>query len=905
MEPRLFRYIWQHTRRDQIWILAVILVSLPFYFMSLDLPKLIVNGPIQGRGFETATSTARFLDLKLSLPEFAGGGSITLFSGLELERLPYLVGLSLLFLALVCVNGAFKLYINTFKGRLGERMLRRLRFDLVDRVLRFPMHQFRRIKSAEVATMVKDEVEPLGGFIGDAYVQPVFLLGQALTTMVFIMVQSVWLGLIAIGIVLVQTFFIPKLRKRLLELGRRQQLTARDLAGRVAETVDGIAEIRVNDTSNYERADISGRLGKIFFIRYELYQRKFFIKFLNNFLAQLTPFLFFLIGGYYAITGTLDIGQLVAVIAAYKDLPGPIKELIDWDQQRQDVQIKYSQVVEQFATENLISPALQQPSKGPVTHLQDGVEVSSLTLVDETGAKLVESTDLKVAKGERVAALGEVNAGAESVAEAIVRLIAPASGRIRVGGRPLEELPESVTGRRIAYVGAETYLKNISLRECLLYGLARYPFVDRPGAASEIKSKAFARLEARASGNSLLEINADWTDYEAAGCKNAAELDGRILEVLKLVDLDEDVFELGLRSRIDPSSETDIAERVLQVRRAMIRKMSQSEFTQLVEPFDPSCYAKQATVAENIIFGAANVNSTLTADSLAQNAWMRALLWDTGLHQRLCDMGRQIASTVIELFSTLPPDHPFFDQMSFVKADNLPAYQAMLSRVPSGALDTISPADEVMVLGLAFAYVEPRYRLGLLDEETRSLIVAAREKVRTGLPEELKKAIAFYDVDSYNTASSLEDNMLFGRIVHGVADGARRVRQAIRDVLVELNMRAVVFDAGLGFNAGPGGRRLSAAQRQKIGLARALLKRPDILIANRALSSLSGRAQGVLLERILRAAKDLGDMALFVVLSDPHLVNHFDRVVEFRDGRVVFDGSPQDYNEKQSKLVAA
>ena len=56
------------------------------------------------------------------------------------------------------------------------------------------------------------------------------------------------------------------------------------------------------------------------------------VKFINNFLAQVTPFLFYVIGGYLALQGRLDIGQLVAVIAAYKDLPGPMKELIDWDQ---------------------------------------------------------------------------------------------------------------------------------------------------------------------------------------------------------------------------------------------------------------------------------------------------------------------------------------------------------------------------------------------------------------------------------------------------------------------------------------------------------------------------------------------------------------------------------------------
>ena len=49
-----------------------------------------------------------------------------------------LIALSMAFLGYVVINGMFKLYINTYKGRLGERMLRRLRYQLVDRVLRFP-----------------------------------------------------------------------------------------------------------------------------------------------------------------------------------------------------------------------------------------------------------------------------------------------------------------------------------------------------------------------------------------------------------------------------------------------------------------------------------------------------------------------------------------------------------------------------------------------------------------------------------------------------------------------------------------------------------------------------------------------------------------------------------------------
>ncbi|MHA1524193.1 MAG: ABC transporter transmembrane domain-containing protein, partial [Alphaproteobacteria bacterium] len=411
MERNLFKYIWRHSRAEQVWVLIIVLFSMPFYFLALDIPKSIVNGPIQGQGFESPGASVQFLEISVPVPEFLHsllGTSLDLFSGFEVERIGYLTALSLAFLGMVCVNGLFKYYINSFKGRMGERMLRRLRYQLVDRVLRFPIMHFRKVRSSEMATMVKDEVEPLGGFIGEAFVSPVFLGGQAATALLFIIIQDVWLGGLAGGIVLFQTFLIPRLRRRLLELGRQRQITSRQLAGRVGEIVDGIAEVHINDTSNYERADFTRRLGAIFWIRYEIYQRKFFIKFLNNFLAQLTPFIFYLLGGYMAIRGTLDLGQLVAVIAAYKDLPSPIKELIDWDQRRLDVQIKYTQVVEQFDPENMLDSELQAPTPGPIPKLSGEVVFRNLSLIDETGSKLVERLNISFPVDAHVAVIGSV-----------------------------------------------------------------------------------------------------------------------------------------------------------------------------------------------------------------------------------------------------------------------------------------------------------------------------------------------------------------------------------------------------------------------------------------------------------------------------------------------------------------
>ena len=228
--------------------------------MSLDVPKRIVNEALQGEAFTDGKTTANMFNFSFGLPEFLGGGSFSLFEGFDFDQIGYLLALSFLFLLFVLINGAFRYRINIDKGVLAERMLRRLRFDLFSRLMRFRPEDARQVKPAEAATMINNEVEPIGGFIGDAFVLPVFLGTQALTALLFIMVQSFWLGVVALSIVLLQAFIIPILRRKQLEYARARQIAARKLAGRIGEMVDGAPLIHGHGTAPYAEAEVGGRL---------------------------------------------------------------------------------------------------------------------------------------------------------------------------------------------------------------------------------------------------------------------------------------------------------------------------------------------------------------------------------------------------------------------------------------------------------------------------------------------------------------------------------------------------------------------------------------------------------------------------------------------------------------------
>jgi putative ABC transport system ATP-binding protein len=866
LDRSLFGFIIRYSKRDQLMIVPLVLATMVVYYLSLDLPKTIINKAIQGDSFK-GSDTATFL-------------------GFDLTRLEYLLALSMVFLGLIVLNGWLKFRINTMKGWMGERMLRRLRYALYDHILRFPLARFRRVKAAEMATMIKDEVEPLGGFIGEALITPLFLGGQALTALFFILYQHWALGLIALGVVAIQAYFIPRLRKRLIVLGRERQLTARALAGRIAETVDGAAEIHANGTSNYERAEISARLGRIFGIRFEFYQRKFLIKFLNNFLSQVTPFLFYTVGGYLVIVGRLDIGALVAVIAAYKDLPTPVKELIDWDQQRLDVEVKYQQVMEQFADEQVAPPEFQAPVESPQLPRGGKLRASNLSLVDESGPR-VENVSFEAGIDQHVAILGRPGSGASELAHLLARLVPPTSGSIELGGIDLTRAPEAITGRCIGYVGSPAYLFPARVRDNVLYGLKNRPIKDFNYEGEKAAEREFQRSEAERTGNSTLDIEADWIDYEAAGCSGPEEIEKRIVELLRVVDLEETIFELGLRSRAQKHAGKEVAERVLNARQSMRARLDSLGIKDWVERWDPAQYNRNATLAENLLFGT-TVGRGFDVDNLPANAYVRQVLRETGLDELLMRTGHKVAETMVELFSGLPPGHEFFAQYSFINQDELPQFEAILKRVGEVGLKGLSPEESQALLALPFKLIAARHRLGLIDEGFEARVVEARRHFAAKLPQELRGAIEFFDPARYNDAATLQDNILFGKIVTAQAGAVERITQLVRELLDELELRPMVVRNGLDFQVGVGGARLPVPERQKVALVRALLKRPALLVLEQAAAVLDPASQARVVEGVLRERKG---QAVVWALSREEYAQRFNVVLVMERGRLVEKGA--------------
>jgi ABC-type multidrug transport system fused ATPase/permease subunit len=167
-------------------------------------------------------------------------------------------------------------------------------------------------------------------------------------------------------------------------------------------------------------------------------------------------------------------------------------------------------------------------------------------------------------------------------------------------------------------------------------------------------------------------------------------------------------------------------------------------------------------------------------------------------------------------------------------------------------------------------------------------VIEARRHFAKNLPPELQNAIEFFDESRYNAAASLQDNILFGKIVTGQAEATTRITALVRDLLDELGLRPLVVMIGLDYQVGVGGTRLAIADRQKIALVRALLKQPALLVVDHAVAGLDPLSQERVLNGILRLRQGRG---LVWVAQRPDTAERFDVVLVMERGKLAEQGA--------------
>lgn len=96
---------------------------------------------------------------------------------------------------------------------------------------------------------------------------------------------------------------------------------------------------------------------------------------------------------------------------------------------------------------------------------------------------------------------------------------------------------------------------------------------------------------------------------------------------------------------------------------------------------------------------------------------------------------------------------------------------------------------------------------------------------------------------------------------------------------------------------------LSGGQRQRVGIARALMQKPDLLLVDEPTASLDPKTSRQIMRLICELARELKTPALVNIHDVALAKSTADRIIGLSDGRLVFDGLPEDLNHDALTLI--
>jgi ABC-type multidrug transport system fused ATPase/permease subunit len=762
------------------------------------------------------------------------------------------------YLAAVLLAAGLKFIINAIQNYIGETAVAEMRKEVYHHILTLPLNFFRRTQPGLVISSLLTELASAGNLVGMAVSVPVTSLLTLIAFAGYLFWLNPLLAIISLSIYPMVLFLVPMLQNRANRANKQRVDLTRTFSGKIGEAITGIHEIHGNGSYRIENRRYDQMVDKLFKVRVTWNLYKFGIKVLNSFFNSLSPFLIFIVGGYLAIKGRLDLGALVAFISAQEKLYDPWRELIQFYQAYQDASVRYKRTMEYFDAmpEHAIEPDGRMPYE-----LDGSVEIKDLSYVAEGGIQLLDRINLSLEPGDQLAVVGFSGSGKSVLAQCIGQLYKYTRGHVLLGGMEVAELSKRDMITNMGFVSQTPFTFDGTIRENLLYSCAARSVTAEAG-----------------EGDSMPTLD-------------------DMIATLQQTGVFVDVLRFGLNTILLYDEHAELASKLIRVRENFKRDFGE-ELAEYVEFFDEDKYLYHSSLAANLTFGSPNSES-FTVENLPTNEYFLKFLDKADLTRPLLTLGAELSKQTVDILGNLPPDKVFFEQ-SPIAAEELEDYKALVGRLDRVKLHQLLPEDRNDLLQLALRFTPGLHKMVGLPDILEELILEGRALFRERISGDDPGAFTFYQASEYIYSQTILDNILFGKTKTVNPQTEEKINQSIIQVLIEEDLLETIVEIGMEFQVGSKGDRLSGGQRQKLAIARVFLKEPRVLIMDEATSALDNKSQARI--QGLLDSKWKGTSTLVAVVHRLDIIKDYDKIAVMKAGRIGEMGTYDDLIAREGML---
>ncbi|MCI8442054.1 MAG: ABC transporter ATP-binding protein [Provencibacterium sp.] len=367
-------------------------------------------------------------------------------------------------IALYLLYAVGTLFQSLLSARLSQRLVRRMREELFDRIVNLPIRYLDTHAHGDIMSRMTNDVENISNTVAQSLGSLVSGILTILGTVVMMLSYCWQLALLSCLTVVLNVIATKYLSGAMRRFFRKRQQLLGSLNSSVEEMVSGYHTVvaynrqekvieefnAISDeltTTGIKAEILGGSMGPVM-----------------NLISNIGFVIIAAMGGYFALRGMISIGVISAFIVYAKQFGRPINEIAQL----------YGQIQTAIAGAERVFAILEEPpedksGKGTMEQSRGVVSFKNVNFSYVPGKPVLHDFNLTVHAGQKVALVGATGSGKTTVVNLLMRFYDIDSGEILIDGVNIRDIGSDALRRSTAIVLQDTILFSDTIRGNLKY----------------------------------------------------------------------------------------------------------------------------------------------------------------------------------------------------------------------------------------------------------------------------------------------------------------------------------------------------------------------------------------------------------------------------------------------------
>lgn len=446
-------------------------------------------------------------------------------------------------LVLYIISAAFSYIQGLIMTKVTMNVTYKMRKDISHKINKLPLSYFDRKTQGEVLSYITNDVDTVSQSLNQGITQIITSITMLIGIIVMMLSISWQMTIIAILVLPVAIGLITGVVKKSQKYFIKQQEYLGNVNGHIEEMYTNHTIVRA---FNGQKASTKQ------FEEYNknLYNAGWKSQFLSglmppimNFVSNLGYVLVCIMGGYYASTGTITVGNIQSFIQYMRSFNQPISQMANLSNVIQSTMAAAERVFELLDEKEEI-PDTTTPAS--VDNIEGNVEFKNVHFGYTSDKIIINDFSASVKKGQKIAIVGPTGAGKTTIVKLLMRYYDVTSGAILLDGTDIRNFTRDDLRSQFGMVLQDTWSFNETIMENIRYGRLNASDEEVVKAAKEAQVDHFVRTLPEGY-NTLL--NEESTNI-SQGQKQLLTIARAFLADPKILILDEATSSVDTRTEI-------------------------------------------------------------------------------------------------------------------------------------------------------------------------------------------------------------------------------------------------------------------------------------------------------------------------------------------------------------------